>query len=78
MPKDLLQQAFHVSKKLFDLPYETKMKAPHPEGLSPHRGYSSFGKEKTAEKTAKEAADEAQREYYAQITDFKASLEVSL
>ncbi|KAM7203849.1 hypothetical protein V8F20_003855 [Naviculisporaceae sp. PSN 640] len=33
-------------KRLFDLPTSEKMKAPHPAGNMPHRGYSGIGQEK--------------------------------
>jgi isopenicillin N synthase-like dioxygenase len=46
----LLQDAFRWSKKLFDLPHDEKMKAPHPEGAIPHRGYSAPGIEKVYSK----------------------------
>ncbi|KUL90404.1 hypothetical protein ZTR_01981 [Talaromyces verruculosus] len=32
VPPELLQKAFQTSKTFFDLPYEDKMKAPHPDG----------------------------------------------
>jgi isopenicillin N synthase-like dioxygenase len=44
-----LQEITHMfawSKKMFDLPFQEKMKAPHPEGPIPHRGYSMVGREK--------------------------------
>jgi isopenicillin N synthase-like dioxygenase len=41
-----MDEALHWTKSLFDLPYEDKMKAPHPAGPMPHRGYSGIGKEK--------------------------------
>ena len=34
----LLQEAFDWSKRLYSLPHEEKMKAPHPDGPIPHRG----------------------------------------
>ncbi|CAF9917161.1 hypothetical protein IMSHALPRED_003480 [Imshaugia aleurites] len=37
---ELLERAFDMSKKLFDLPLEDKLKAPHPKIMTPHRGYS--------------------------------------
>ena len=43
---DELASAFAFVKKLFDLPLEDKMKAPHPAGHFPHRGYSGVGMEK--------------------------------
>lgn len=46
----LLQDAFRWSKKLFDLPHDEKMKAPHPESAIPHRGYSAPGIEKVYSK----------------------------
>lgn len=33
VPDDVLEQAFAWSKKLFDLPHEKKMLAPHPPGI---------------------------------------------
>ncbi|KAJ3543706.1 hypothetical protein NM208_g3441 [Fusarium decemcellulare] len=42
---DLLTEAFATSKKFFDLPYQDKMKAPHPDAPVPHRGYSGPGRE---------------------------------
>jgi isopenicillin N synthase-like dioxygenase len=41
-----IDEAFGWAKKLFDLPKEDKMKAPHPAGPMPHRGYSGIGQEK--------------------------------
>ena len=41
-----MEEALAWTKRLFDLPYEEKMKAPHPAGSMPHRGYSGIGKEK--------------------------------
>lgn len=41
-----INDALGWAKTLFDLPYEEKMKAPHPPGPMPHRGYSGIGKEK--------------------------------
>ncbi|KAK4447659.1 Clavaminate synthase-like protein [Podospora aff. communis PSN243] len=37
---------FAWSKKMFDLPFQEKMIAPHPDGPIPHRGYSMVGREK--------------------------------
>lgn len=41
-----ISEALGWVQKLFDLPYDEKMKAPHPAGPIPHRGYSGIGKEK--------------------------------
>ena len=35
---ELLEEAFDWSKKLYSLPHDEKMKAPHPNGPTPHRG----------------------------------------
>ena len=40
LPKDEVDEAFAWNKKLFDLSHAEKMKAPHPPGPFPHRGYS--------------------------------------
>lgn len=41
-----VDEALRWTKRLFDLPVSEKMKAPHPPGNLPHRGYSGIGKEK--------------------------------
>lgn len=35
---ELLREAFDWSKRLFGLSHDEKMKAPHPDGPTPHRG----------------------------------------
>ena len=69
--RHLLEEAFGTSKRLFDLPLEDKMKAPHPNGTTPHRGYSATGREKAAGKAAAETDNEVRREELAKITDYK-------
>jgi isopenicillin N synthase-like dioxygenase len=71
-----LEEAFQVTKQLFDLPYEEKMKAPHPDGPVPHRGYSGTGREKAAKKTALESTEERQKDDYSKMSDFKESYEI--
>ncbi|KAI5861033.1 hypothetical protein GGS23DRAFT_205663 [Durotheca rogersii] len=43
---DRMREALDWSRKFFDLPYEEKAKANHPNGIVPHRGYSGIGREK--------------------------------
>lgn len=43
----LLDEAFTMQAKMFGLPPESKMKAPHPPGFMPHRGYTSPGVEQS-------------------------------
>lgn len=45
----LLEEAFGWSKRLFDLKHEEKMRAPHPDGPTVHRGYSYPGLEKVSQ-----------------------------
>ena len=40
VPQATLDQAFAITKQLYDLPKEKKMKAPHPPGWVQHRGYT--------------------------------------
>jgi hypothetical protein len=47
------------------------MKAPHPEGFVPHRGYSRIGKERSGLKAASETDDEAQKAAFLTILDYK-------
>src|SRR5690348_5090822 len=60
----MIADLFATTKKLFDLPYEEKMKAPHPAGITPHRGYSGIGKENAGGKTKSEETAEAKRDDY--------------
>lgn len=41
-----IDDAFKWAQRLFALPVEDKLKAPHPAGPMPHRGYSGLGMEK--------------------------------
>ena len=61
MSAEELKDAFNIAKQLFDIPYEKKMKAPHPDGPTPHRGYSSIGRERAANKTALEGDKDASK-----------------
>lgn len=71
---ELLAEAFEVSRRLFDLPYEKKMLAPHPDGSVPHRGYSGTGCERGAAKTTLEEPDEGKKEEYSKMTDYKVGI----
>ncbi|KAI2777391.1 Clavaminate synthase-like protein [Daldinia loculata] len=76
--KHEIETALAWSKKLFDLPYEDKMKAPHPPGNMPHRGYSGIGREKVyspADVEANAAAGNLAQELR-KISDFKESYEI--
>jgi isopenicillin N synthase-like dioxygenase len=44
--KHEIGEALSWARKLFALPYEEKMKAPHPISNAHHRGYSGIGQEK--------------------------------
>ena len=46
----LIEETFVWSKRLFNLTYEEKIKAPHPAAAIPHRGYSAPGIEKVYSK----------------------------
>ncbi|KAI0169216.1 Clavaminate synthase-like protein [Hypoxylon sp. FL1284] len=76
--QDEIRHALAWTKKLFDLPYEEKMKAPHPVGNMPHRGYSGLGQEKVYSQEdvkAHGAAADVSREIR-KIADFKESYEI--
>lgn len=72
VPSTLLEEAFDWSKKLFDLPEEKKMLAPHPPGPSVHRGYSWPGLEKVSQDIIKEGDENQNRK----ILDVKESYEI--
>lgn len=69
----LLQEAFGWVKKLFDLPQEEKMKAPHPASSIPHRGYSPMGLEKvySRDDLEKDNAEGGEGSSLREIQDFK-------
>ncbi|KAI2624876.1 Clavaminate synthase-like protein [Hypoxylon sp. NC1633] len=75
VPGDLLQEAFGWSKKLFDLPQDTKMLAPHPPGPTVHRGYSWPGLEKVSQDIIKDG-DEAKEAKNRMVEDVKESYEI--
>jgi len=62
-----------MSKKLFDLPHEDKMKAPHPGAPMPHRGYSYPGFEKvySNEETVNEEQSRGTGKALRDTMDFK-------
>jgi isopenicillin N synthase-like dioxygenase len=68
---ELLTEAFKVTQALFDLPYSEKMKAPHPDGPTPHRGYSGTGRERPAAKTESESWEEVRIDEGEKMTDCK-------
>ncbi|KAI0490581.1 Clavaminate synthase-like protein [Xylaria cf. heliscus] len=73
-----INEALAWTKTLFDLPYADKMKAPHPPGPIPHRGYSGIGKEKVySQADIKAYGDEADiSQSLRKISDYKESYEI--
>lgn len=73
LSKQEISNAFAWTKKLFDLPVEDKMKAPHPPGNMPHRGYSGIGKEKvySPDDLGRHAGDANVGQQLRKISDFK-------
>ena len=71
IPSQLLKQAFEISEKMFGLPYDEKMKAPHPDALLPHRGFSGVGKEKASGKEVLETDDEEKKKAIGKVSDYK-------
>ncbi|PVI08348.1 putative leucoanthocyanidin dioxygenase [Periconia macrospinosa] len=77
VPDEVVATAFVMTKKLFELPFEEKMKAPHPDAPVPHRGYSGTGRENAARKTETEDWDgSAKKADYEKLTDYKESYEI--
>ncbi|KAH8892197.1 Clavaminate synthase-like protein [Thozetella sp. PMI_491] len=73
----LLEEAFGWSKKLFDLPEEKKMLAPHPPGPNVHRGYSWPGLEKVSQYIHKEDMEsDEEDEELRKVQDCKESYEI--
>lgn len=68
LPQELLDEAFAMSKRLFDLSLEQKMQAPHPDGPDVHRGYSKPGLEKVSQVMG---GDDETGEALRQVSDCK-------
>ena len=71
VPVEVLESAFEMSKRLFDLALEDKLKAPHPEGMTPHRGYSGLGREQAGAKGASDTDDAGTKEELLKTVDYK-------
>ncbi len=71
VPSATLKDAFGWSKKLFDLPKEQKMLAPHPPGFAVHRGYSRPGLEKVSNAMGDEDDKEDLVKNLRHVSDFK-------
>ena len=70
VPKEDVERTFEITKKLYDLPQEEKMKAPHPPGWAHHRGYSWPGLEKVSAALS-EKDDQKMVEQLREVTDCK-------
>lgn len=68
---EILGLSFELSRRLFGLPIEEKLKAPHPEEMTPHRGYSGVGREKGGAKGAVDTTDAEAKEELMKIKDYK-------
>ena len=68
---DYLSHAFAISQKLFNLPHEAKMQAPHPPGFAVHRGYSWPGLEKVSNAMGDEENKEELTQNLRSISDIK-------
>ena len=77
IPTEFLNEAFDLAKTLFGLPMEDKMKAPHPTGMVPHRGYSAPGKERTFEKDEFDSSDADHKSMLQATQDWKVSVRVN-
>ncbi|KAL2828923.1 hypothetical protein BDW59DRAFT_142513 [Aspergillus cavernicola] len=70
LPEATLNEAFGWMERLFALPEEEKMKAPHPAGWAVHRGYSWPGLEKVSQ-TLSTGNDEEVRKKLREVPDVK-------
>lgn len=69
--EELLDQAFNMSKKLFELDHKQKMLAPHPPSPEWHRGYSSVGLEKVSQVYGKDVEPGTVGEQLREVQDCK-------
>lgn len=74
-----VSEALSWTKRLFDLPTTSKMKAPHPPGNMPHRGYSGLGQQKVYSPDDVQALgnDKKARQELRKVMDFKESYEIA-
>ncbi|MCJ1323187.1 hypothetical protein MMC15_008541 [Xylographa vitiligo] len=73
VPPELLVEAFDLTRRLFDLPQEDKMKAPHPAGMVPRRGYSAPGKERAFQNGDHDHSDAQRQEMLRMTQNWKGS-----
>ncbi|THZ31551.1 thymine dioxygenase [Aureobasidium pullulans] len=73
IPEAVMDEAFDWTKKLFDLPHDQKMLAPHPPGPDVHRGYSYPGLEKVSQVYGRDADDENISKALREVKDCKVS-----
>lgn len=76
LSQDRLNEAFAISKQMFALPLEDKMKAPHPPGSAHHRGYSAPGSEQVSKSNADDASRPAGAPPAAAVKECKESYEI--
>ncbi|KIK56897.1 hypothetical protein GYMLUDRAFT_229896 [Collybiopsis luxurians FD-317 M1] len=74
IPQGQVDGMFNWSAKLFALPIETKMKAPHPPEGWKHRGYSGIGREQVSQMVFD--TEELKAIRYGKFPDFKESFEI--
>lgn len=75
LPEHVLDSTFDWMRRLFELPKDIKMQAPHPEGWAVHRGYSWPGLEKVSQ-TISTGDDEETRQRLREVPDVKVCLMV--
>jgi isopenicillin N synthase-like dioxygenase len=68
---EVIQEAFSMIKRLFDLSMNEKMKVPHPKAPTPHRGYTPPGGESASGVAVMEASDGTEKESLNRIADYK-------
>ena len=71
---ELLERAFDMSKRLFDLSLKDKIKAPYPEGMTPYRGYSGLGREQGGAKGSLDIDEQGLKEEVLRSADYKVRL----
>ncbi|KAF2753533.1 Clavaminate synthase-like protein [Pseudovirgaria hyperparasitica] len=76
IPQEILNNAFDVMHKFFDLPLADKMTAPHPDTPTPHRGYLAAGVEKSGNLGAVYASTEAEKAFLRSASDWKETFDI--
>jgi hypothetical protein len=68
---DALKDTFGITKRLFNLLYEEKMKTPYPNDWFPHGSFSGIRRKKGTTKTTHETNGEKKKDINLEVSNYK-------